>query len=156
MSKLKQGLILITIFILTTFTAFYLENYNRIFVREIFKYFYGDNVIFLGKDFHLFASWKLVIAFGLFCVITYLIVSKTTKNKIVMLAIAIFTFFMSLILISYLDITDRIVTCTTCKDNTRKIFMNEISYDNHFVLSLIIALLPLLLVVFKNRKAKIT
>jgi hypothetical protein len=155
MNKLKQGLILLAIFILTAFSAMYYEHSYRLFVRKVFKFANGENIVFFGKDFHLFPSMKFVLSFGLFSIIVFYLISKFEKKKILFLTITIIAFFATTVISSTIDSKIKIIECTACQDGIRKLSSGGINYDIHFILSLIFSLLPLLFVVFKNRKAKI-
>jgi hypothetical protein len=155
MAKLKEALLLITVFILAAFSAIYYEHNYRLFVRKVFKFINGENILFFGKDFHLFPSLKFVLSFGIFCTIAFYIILKFIKKKILLTAITIITFFAVTIISSTIDSKLKIIECTACQDGVRKLSSSGINYDFHFILSLIIALLPLLLLTWKQNKAKI-
>jgi len=155
MNKLKAILLLLLVFILTVITAFYFENSYRVLVRHCFKFFQGDNIKFIGKDFHLFASSCMLFSFGLFCVaLTFLLYGQGTKSKIIHLGLTILLFFTTTFVTTYVDSTGYVVECTACQDGIRNLHYNEINYDFHFITSLVVGLLPLLWVFLKWQISK--
>ena len=145
MNKIKLILLLVLTFVLTVTVAFYYENSYRVFVRFFFKLFQGDNLKFVGKNFHLFASTYFVVAFGLFSVVfTLLLRGQTKKGKFLYSALAFILFFSTTVATTYIDSLGKVVKCTACQDGVRSLHYNEINYDFHFVTSLVVGLLPLL------------
>jgi hypothetical protein len=144
MNKIKLILLLILVFVLTVTLGFYYENSYRFLVRFFFKLFQGDNIKFVGKNFHLFASTYFVVAFGLFSVVfTFFLRGLTKKGKILNLALALILFFATTIATTYIDSLGKVVECTACQDGIRSLHYNAINYDFHFITSLAVGLLPL-------------
>lgn len=150
MSKLKFIFFLFAIFLLTISIAFYYENYYRILVRFFFKFFQGDKIKFVGKNFHLFASTYFVLAFGLFSVLFAIFLRGQTK-KFVYSALAIVIFFVTTTVTTYIDSLSKVVECTTCEDGIRSLHYNAVNYDFHFITSLVVGLSPLLWTFFKRQ-----
>ncbi len=125
--------------------AILFENYYRQLVRFSFKFFNGDKIQFVGKNFHLFASYFFVTAFGIFISLSFILFNFSTKSKRIKRAcFTIIIFFCSTIFISALDCYGLIIECTACDDGIRKLSFNQPSYDNYFVISLTISFAYLL------------
>ena len=155
MNKLKNIVLLLFIFILTVVIAFYFENSYRVLVRHFFNFFQGDNIRFVGKDFHLFGSPYMLVSFGLFCVLlTVLLYEQRTRRKLFYLGLTIVLFFITTFATSYIDSLGYVVECTACKDGVRNLHYNEINYDFHFITSLVVGLLPLLWTFLKKQISK--
>jgi hypothetical protein len=155
MSRLKTILLLSGLFIISTISAFYFELNYRSFVRFFFKFFNGDKITFVGKNFHLFASWYFVIAFGLFCVIFIALIFQQNKSsRFIKIGLTILIFVATTMITSYIDSSSKIAECTVCSDGKRILNYNSINYDIHFILSLVISLLPLIISTVTKRKIK--
>jgi hypothetical protein len=155
MNKLKNILLVLLVFVLTVVAAFYFENSYRVLVRHFFKVFQGDKIEFVGKDFHLFASPYMLVAFGLFCVLlTVSLYGLKTKRKIVYFGLTIMLFFITTFVTSYIDSLGYVIECTACQDGVRSLHYNEINYDFHFIASLVVGLLPLLWTFLKKQISK--
>ena len=155
MNKIKAIILLILVFISTVIVSFYFENIYRVFVRHLFNFYQGDKIKFVGKNFHLFASQYLLIAFGLFCVLlTMLLYGQSKKGRVAYLSLTIILFFISTIVTTYIDSTGYVVECTACQDGVRSLHYNAINYDFHFITSLIVGLLPLLWTFLKKQISK--
>lgn len=149
--KSKNFLTLLLAFVLTVISAFYFEEYYRSFVRYFFKYFSDNNIQFVGKNFHLFASNYFVLSFGVFCVIFItLIKEKTVKSIFKNIFFVIILFVTTTIILSYIYSVIKIAECTACDDGIRKLQYNEINYDSIFVTSLLVSLVPLILLKIKK------
>jgi len=144
MSRFKIVLVSLLVFALAITLASYYENSYRILVRFFFKLFQGDKIKFIGKNFHLFASPYLVIAFGLFAVIlTRSLYGQSNRRRPVYLFSTVILFFITTIATTYIDSTGYVVECTACQDGVRNVHYNDINYDFHFITSLVVGLLPL-------------
>ena len=155
MTKLKAILLLVGVFIATTVSAFLFDEYYRKCVRYFFKLFNGDNIIFVGKNFHLFPSNYFAFSFGLFSVLISIFIFTQTKQKIFFkILLTIIIFFLTTMTTSYLDSKSKLLECTACKDDKLKLIYNGINYDFHFIFSLTLALLPFGLSSFTKRKLK--
>ncbi|MBN8666126.1 MAG: hypothetical protein J0M30_01400 [Chitinophagales bacterium] len=155
MNKLKNILFLLLVFILAVVVAFYFENNYRVLVQHFFKIIQGDKINFVGKDFHLFASPYMLVAFGLFCVLlTVTLYGLKTKRKIIYFVLTILLFFITTFVTNYIDSLGYVVECKACQDGVRNLHYNEINYDFHFITSLAIGLLPLLWTFLKKQISK--
>jgi drug/metabolite transporter (DMT)-like permease len=155
MTKIKVILFLAFVFFLAIAFAFYFENSYRILVRFFFNFFQGGQIKFIGKDFHLFASPFLLVSFGLFCVLlSLLLLGQRKKGRLFYSQLPILLFFITTMVTTYLDSTSKIIGCTICKDGEIRLQYNTINYDFHFITSLVVGLLPLLLAFFKKRISK--
>ena len=138
-------------FLVGNVIAFLLEDYYRQLVRSLFHFFYGDNIRFYGKNFHLFASDKFAGSFGLFLSLSFLLLRPSTLYKrIKRISLAIFLFFATTFLITGLDGKRLIIECTACDDGIRRLTYNQVNYDAYFIISLIAAILFLLLAYFRR------
>ncbi len=155
MSRLKTILLLLLVFVLTITLSVYFENNYRVLVRFFFKYFQGDKIKFVGKNFHLFASTYFVVAFGLFSVIlTTLLYRQSNRRRLVYLLSTIALFFATTIATTYIDSLGKVVECTACKDGVRSLHYNTVNYNFHFITSLFVGLLPLLWTFLKKQISK--
>ena len=144
MNRIKFILLLLLVFVLTITLAVYYENSYRVLVRFFFKYFQGDKIKFIGKNFHLFASPYFVVAFGLFSVLlTMLLYGQSNRRKFIYLLLTIALFFITTIATTYIDSFGKVVECTACQDGVRSLHFNAVNYDFHFITSLVVGLLPL-------------
>lgn len=141
------------LFVLGVVSAFLFEDYYRQFIRFLFKYFTTDKIIFSGKKFHLFASLKFVIAFGLFCSILFFAINKNIfYNKFKAVLYSLIIWLVSINIISFIESNGLVVECTTCNYGIRKLNYNEINYDLYFVISLLITLSVVIWLIYKNHK----
>ena len=155
MNRIKFILLLLLVFVLTITLAVYYENSYRVLVRFFFKYFQGDKIKFIGKNFHLFASPYFVVAFGLFSVLlTMLLYGQSNRRKFIYLLLTIALFFITTIATTYIDSFGKVVECTTCLDGVRSLHFNAVNYDFHFITSLVVGLLPLLWTFLKRQISK--
>ncbi len=147
----------IGLFLFAVVLAFLFEDYYRQLVIFSFKFFNGNHIQFIGKNFHLFASNTFVIAFGLFCVLTFLFLRFSSPPKRIKKAVfTVLTFFITTIFITALDSKRLIIECTACGDGIRKLTYNEIAYDKYFTVSLIASILFLFtaFLLERNRQKK--
>ena len=153
MSKLKAGVILFAIFILSLYCAFYFENSYQHLIRYLYIAFTNNKISFFfpGKYIH-FASWGFVISFGLFTItLCLLIYSQTNKQRVINISLAMFLFVISLLIHCYSDSLFKLIECTACNDGTRKLHYNEINYDSIFISSLVIAIIPAVITAIRKR-----
>ena len=149
----KTILLTIVLLLLGIIFAFIFEDYYRQLVRISFKYFNGDKIQFSGKNFHLYASYSFVIAFGLFTTLIFLLLKFSSRpNKIKRVCLTIFIFFATTFLTTALDSTRLVVECTACNEGIRILAYNELSYDNYFIISLTTAIAYLIAIYLLERK----
>ncbi len=133
--------------------AFLLEDYYRQLVRFSFKFFNGDNIQFIGKNFHLFASDRFVAVFGLFTSLTFLLLKFSSRpNRLKRICVTVIVFFVTTILITALDSKRLIIECTACDDGIRRLTFNSVTYDKYFIISLTTAIVYLLTAYLLERK----
>lgn len=138
MNKFKASLGSIAIFILGVVMAYFFDEYYRSLIRWFFSAFSDGRIKFVGKNFHLFAGYAFVIAFGLFCSLyTFLFYKKRKQISFVLLSLLLF--FTSSSITSLIDIKGRI------KTGNITINYNGINYELHFIIALFIAIIPLFL-----------
>ena len=153
MSKLKAGVILFAIFILSLYCAFYFENSYQNLIRYLYIAFTNNKISFFfpGKYIH-FASWAFVISFGLFTItLCFVIYRQTNKQRVINISLAMFLFVISLLIHCYSDSLFKLIECTACNDGTRKLHYNEINYDSIFISSLVIAIIPAVITAIRKR-----
>lgn len=152
MNRIRIILLLVLLFVLTIITAFYYENSYRVLVRFFFKFFQGDKIKFVGKNFHLFASTYFLVAFGLFSVLlTMLLYGQSKKGRFLYLFVTVIVFFVTTIVTTYIDSLGKVVECTICQDGVRSLNYNAVNYDSHFITSLVFGLLPLFWTFLKKK-----
>ncbi len=143
MSKLIGGIILFIIFITSIYCAFYFEGSFRRLIRYLYIAFSNGKISFFPKKDIRFASWGYVVSFGLFiATLCFLFYRQTNKQRIINVALAIFLLVASILIQSYLGSLFKLIECTACNDGTRKLHFNEINYDQIFISSLIVAIIP--------------
>jgi hypothetical protein len=133
--------------------AFLFEDYYRQLVRFSFKIFNGDNVQFIGKNFHLFASEIFVGAFGVFISLTFLLLKfSDSRYRLKRGYFAIVVFLATTIFIATLDCKRLIVECTACDDGIIRLTFNQLTYDKYFIISLATAFVFILTTYLFERK----
>ena len=126
--------------------SFLFENHYRQFVRFSFKFFNGDKIQFVGKNFHLFVSNRFLVSFGLFSSLAFLLIRTSLKRRRIIKTLLMFiVLLISTLIVTALDSKRLIIECTNCDDGIRKLTYNEITYDTYFIICLIIAILFLLI-----------
>jgi len=149
----KTILTTVVLLLISIVVAYLFEDYYRQLVRFSFKFFNGNDIQFIGKNFHLFASDSFVITFGLFSSLTFLWLKYSSRPKrIKRVGLTIFAFFAMTILITAFDSKRLIIECTACDDGIRKLTFNEITYDKYFIISLTTATIYLLTTYLIERK----
>lgn len=152
-NNFKTILAAIGLLIASWIVAFLFEDYYRQFVRFLFKFFNGDRIQFVGKNFHLFPSYRFVISSGFFTLLSFLFLRHSSRsNRLKRICINFFVCFISTILITALDSRIMIIECTACDDGIRQLTFNEISYDNYFIISLATGIFYLLTRCLVERK----
>jgi len=151
--KIKTASIAIVLFVFGYAAAFACEEYYRQLVRFLFKLFNGNNIVFIGKNFHLLPSTEFTVSFGVFCTLTFFILQKNPLyNEYKAFIYLIVMFILTTTIISWLDSKRLIIECTACDDGIRKLSYNEITYDAYFMISLIIPFLTFSFLVYWHRK----
>jgi hypothetical protein len=139
------------VFIISMVSAFFFEEYFRKLIRYFYTFSTDNNISFIGKNFHLFASNLFVTGFGLYCVLLFNIVKKRKAiNALIISSLFTITSFT----ISFYDSKSKIIVCTACDNGKLKINYNGIDYDFIFITSLLISILPFLLKSIRKYKAK--
>ena len=140
MSKIKAILILSTVFLVTSFSAIFLFQYYTEFVRSLFRLFGGEHIFHIQKIVLPFFSITFDISFGIFCVLlSYLLFRQSNKAIILYLALAIIIFFATTLITTFIDSSIKTSGCVICTGILRYM---DVNYDIHFIISLIMALLP--------------
>ena len=152
MIKLKVILFLIGVFLVSSFSGFFFEDYYRILIRYLFRLFSGNNISFYGKGFQ-FPGYFFIIGFGFLCTLISLFALRKKFLKIVLI---ILVFSLTTMATSYLDSKSKIVMCDVCKDNKRILNYNDIDYNFHFFVGLALSLLSLRINRLKRIKKKTT
>jgi len=151
---LRKSLFSILTVFLGIAIAIVFEQGLRQLIQTLFKLSTDNNVYFVGKDFHLFASLYYYVSPGLLTIVLFFASSRSTiKQTIINVIIAISIFFSALTMVSYIDSNGKIAQCTACSDGKRGLNYNEINYDGITVVSLIIASIPSLIQLIKKRKS---
>lgn len=136
-SKFKTGISTVAFFLFGVLIAFFFEDRYRQLVRYSFKLFNGEKIQFIGKNFHLFASYRFVIALGLFTSCTFLSLQYSFKAiRVKNAVLAILIFFASTFIICLLDSKRLLFECTACDDGIKRLSFHEITYDMYFIISL--------------------
>jgi len=144
MSRSKAILSLVIIFLLAAVFSFYYEDSYRAFVRCCYKFFQGNKINFIGKNFHLFASSQFLLSSELYGTVLTFLLYKRSCRRLVFFFFSLLIFFASTIISAYFDSTFKIIECTACADGVRNLHFNAISYDAYYTGSLVASLLFLL------------
>ena len=141
------------LFVFGIVSAFLFEDYYRQFIRFLFKFFTADKIIFIGKNFHLFASLKFVFTFGIFCSTLFFALSKNIfYNKAKAIFYSLIIWLLTIIILTFIECKGLVIECTACNDGIRKMNYNEINYDTNFVFSLLTTLSVVLWLIYRNLK----
>ena len=158
MNKLKGGLILALIFILSVYCSFYFEGTFEKAIRYLYVTFTNGKIsFFIPKKYLRFPSGQFVFSFGLFMTIfCFLLYRQTRTQRIINLLLGLVVLTASILALSYFDSWLKLMECTSCEDGTNKLHYNDINYDAIFIGSLIIALIPIAITEIKRhiKKAK--
>lgn len=148
MKKILINLLIITLGLITSLL---IESHLRKLIQTLFKTLTGNAIHFYGKDFYLFASPYYYICFGLFFLIIWISwTNQSSSQKILNGLLTIVIFLLSLMAISWLDGTLKIVECTACNDGRRGIHYNDINYDGIIMISLAISIIPTVILLIKK------
>ena len=150
----KNIIWIVTVFIIASAIGFYCENSYRILVRYLFRLLTSNSIIFVGKDFHILPETSFVISFGIFCsIFINSLLRDSIKIILIKISIVIVLFFITTLISTFVDGTYSIMECTKCDDGIRRLNYNDVNYSLHFILSLLIAIIPTLFIILKTRKA---
>jgi hypothetical protein len=134
----------------------FLEPFLRSIVLDSYQWTTNNGIQFVGKNFHLFASPVYYSAFGItFSLLALDLFSSPFKKIIINGAIAILIFTIVLTVICAIDANLKIAECTACDDGIRKLRYNEVNYGLIIGISAIMAGIPSLIRVLKNRKTNV-
>src|SRR6478609_8752616 len=101
---LRKSLFSILTVFLGIAIAIVFEQGLRQLIQTLFKLSTDNNVYFVGKDFHLFASLYYYVSPGLLTIVLFFASSRSTiKQTIINVIIAISIFFSALTMVSYID-----------------------------------------------------
>jgi flagellar biosynthesis protein FlhB len=149
----KNILTTVGLFLVGFLVAYVFEDYYRQLVRFSFKFFNGDSIQFVGKNFRLFASDRFVTAFGLFASLTFLLLKFSIGiTRLERIFVTVIIFFLTTILITALDSKRLIIECTACDNGIRRLAFNSITYDKYFIISLTAAIAYLLTAYLLEKK----
>lgn len=133
------------------------ESKLRLLIQALFKSLTNNVIHFYGKDFHLFASPYYYLSFGLLLLVAWFSWNGfILKQKILYGLVTALIFFVSIIVISWLNSNAMIIECTACNDGTRGIHYNDINYDAIIIGSLFLSMIPSGIRLMRRRKAAST
>lgn len=152
-AKIKTIVATIVIFFVAMIVSLLFDNYYRELVRFLMTLASNNNIHFIGKDFHLFASDILTYSFGIFASLVFLLLKFSSRPyRIKRAYLTVLVFFVSTIFITALESKRFILNCTACDWYEVKLEINKIPYDRYFIMSLIPALTYLLIVFLWERR----
>ncbi len=156
---LKTVFIALGIFVLGCLCSLFLDGYYRNAVLFLLQYFNGGHIHFIGKNFHLFASYNFIFSVGIYSLLVYLLIKfwPNTKYFIQLFCSIIFSLILTLIVIK-LDSELMVLNCTACDDGILTINYSYINHDKYFIMSLGSSLLYLsiaFLVGLRKKRQKI-
>lgn len=152
-SNIKKALLLLVFFIIGIILSFPTETYYRKAVRSLIHFSQGDKIVFIGKNFHFFASIPFLITSGLFFSFVFLLLSQNFYHKkwrgwLLITLVFILTHVVTIAIDSFL----LILACTACHDGILRLPYSDIKYDFYFVLSVVMTILALCLDAFLQYK----
>lgn len=156
MKILKYLILLVAVFVVSVYSAFFFEDKYERLIRYLFESLTSNNISFAhpGKYFRL-ASGQFVLTFGFFTIALIFLISRQSKKQIIINLLATtFLLIISTIIFCYLDGSTKLIECTACDDGTRALSYYDINYDLIFMLSLMSAILPSVLTEIKNMKSQ--
>lgn len=147
MNKLKTGLTLFAMLIISVCCSFYFETDYRRLIRYLYELTSGGKISFiLPKKYLHFTSTKFILSFSLFIMgMFFLLFRKNYRQIILCLVLSIFLFTLCTIVYTWLDGSFKLIECTVCNDGARRLSYYDINYDSIFISSLLIAFLPVLI-----------
>jgi hypothetical protein len=132
---LKSLLITAALFITSIVIALVCEENYRQLVRYLFTLFNGNNILFIGKNFHLFPSESFILSFALFTSLTFWAIKLAQLNTLKTIAWTFSIFFATTLVLTALDSGRLVLEFTACKDGIRRLSFNQPTYDLYFILS---------------------
>jgi len=133
--------------------AFVYEEHYRKLIRWFYELLSLNRLSFQnhGKYLH-FANGAFIFAFcAAFTILFFLLKNQNKRLKFLSLIFSFIIFWLITIIYCFLDSFSKLAECTACQDGTRILAYNEIQYDLIFVLSLSIAIIPVILLKIKKQ-----
>ncbi len=157
MIKLKFIAYFIVAALLAAGIASYFEESYRQLLRYFIKLQENDNVKFVGKNFHLFPSYKFVIGFVVFvCIHFWACMAMSNKQRVKIVMNSLLSFLISTYILSNFVVPAAKSQCVECETTSGfRIPYNEVAYDWYFLASLILGLVSLSVMVVRENKKKL-
>jgi hypothetical protein len=133
----KTILTALGIFVLGCLCAMVLDSHYRNAILFLLQYFNGEHIHFIGKNFHLFASYTFIFSAGIYSLLMYLLI-KFWPNKKYFIQIfwsILISTILTLIEVK-LDSEIIVLNCTACDDGILTINYSYINHDKYFIMSL--------------------
>jgi hypothetical protein len=134
------------------------EIFFREQIQQIFVWASSGEIRFHGKMFYLFPDGFYYLSFGAsFLLLTFsnLILQKR-RLMLIHLVVYLLIFTVALVGVSSLNAISKVLECTICEGNVRPIHRNDINYGLLLEISVILATLPGIILLFRNNKAGIS
>ena len=148
-------------FALLAFTAgvagsLLIDSHLNQLIRELYKWTTGSGFVFYGKQTVAKTPMTYYLAFGLITMVLWSCF-KTSKPSQYFEKACIFTslFTISVLAFVFIDGRARLMSCESCTDGFISIYWNSINYSLITIVSLSIALLPLVKTLLREKQAKI-
>lgn len=138
---LQLCVILTFSYIASIFLTFYFEGSYREFIRRLYIILSTGKISYHipRKDMH-FPSNLVVLSLGFFLAMQIYYIKRT--HKIQSITYILLLFISTTITYSFFDSNFKLIQCTACDDLKLVLYYDDIKYDNIFVLSLILAVIP--------------
>ncbi len=154
----KTMFIALGIFVFGCLGALFLDGHYRNAVLFLLQYFNGEHIHFIGKNFHLFASYNFIFSAGIYSLLVYLFIKNSPNKKIIINPLSIiYILIITTLLTVKLDSEIMVLNCTACDDGILTIDYSQINHDKYFIMSLSSSLLYLsitFLIAIRKKKAK--
>jgi hypothetical protein len=127
------------------------SRFFRTLVQKLYILLSRGNIVFVGKNFHLFPSVLLLISFVLGLIVFYgLLVFRRRRVGIGQVIVSVISFIAVLAIVCAYDANSKVLTCTACNDGKFRLHYNTIEYGFPLMWSLLASNLVLLKGLFKD------
>lgn len=155
----KTMFIALGIFVFGCLGALFLDGHYRNVVLFLLQYFNGEHIHFIGKNFHLFASYTFIFSAGIYSLLVYIFIKNFPNKQIIINLLSNICILVITTLVTVkLDSEIMVLNCTACDDGILTIDYSQINHDKYFIMSLGSSLLYLsikFLVTLRKRRPKI-
>jgi len=152
----KRYLLLLLIFIVASLSTAWFAWYYRLLVIKLHILSTSGRIHFVGKNFLFFANEYSMVSFGVFCsIISFRLLKSDARKRLLKIILTVISFFLSTVIICYIDSTKYVVKCAACINGVVKLNYGQINYDAIFIESLGLSLLFFFIVDISTRNKRL-